>query len=126
MTIEEHDETLTVDEARAIIGVDKISRGSLYSAIKKHRVPHLRLGNRILIPRAAFALWLQGGRHTGYLEQPPAPRTATPNRKLADAAKQLADVVEELFEGLEIIAGVPWKLRKAVADVRAALEADHG
>jgi excisionase family DNA binding protein len=53
------DNTLTVDEAHAIIGVRKISRGGLYSAINRKEVPHLRLGNRILIPRNAFMRWLE-------------------------------------------------------------------
>ena len=43
--------TLTVDEAREIIGVDRISRGGLYNAIKKNEVPHVKLGRRVLIPR---------------------------------------------------------------------------
>ena len=51
--------TLTVDEAHALIGRNKISRGALYQALKRGEVPHLRLGKRILIPRYAFTQWLQ-------------------------------------------------------------------
>ena len=53
--------TITVDEARSIIGTDQISRGALYGAIKRGEVPNLRLGGRILIPRQAFMKWLGGG-----------------------------------------------------------------
>ena len=53
------DATLTVDEAHAIIGKDKISRGGFYAAINRKEVPHLRLGHRILIPRHAFIKWLE-------------------------------------------------------------------
>jgi excisionase family DNA binding protein len=58
------DATLTVDEAHALIGVRKISRGGLYAAINRKEVPHLRLGNRILIPRHAFEKWLDAGTGT--------------------------------------------------------------
>lgn len=51
---------LTVDEAHALIGTDKISRGGFYNAIGRGEVPHLRLGHRILIPRNAFLKWLDG------------------------------------------------------------------
>jgi excisionase family DNA binding protein len=51
--------TMTVDEAHALIGKDKISRGGLYAAIKRHEIPHVKLGNRILIPRHAFLRWLE-------------------------------------------------------------------
>ena len=51
--------TLTVDEAHAIIGVDKISRGAFYNAIKKNEIPNVRLGRRILVPRNAFLRWLE-------------------------------------------------------------------
>jgi excisionase family DNA binding protein len=54
-----NDATLTVDEAHAIVGKGKISRGGWYAAIKRGEVPHLRLGHRILIPRHAFMKWLE-------------------------------------------------------------------
>jgi excisionase family DNA binding protein len=59
------DATLTVDEAHVLIGVRKISRGSLYAAVNRGEVPHLRLGNRILIPRHAFEKWLEAGTGGG-------------------------------------------------------------
>jgi excisionase family DNA binding protein len=51
--------TLTVEEAHALLGKDKIGRGGFYAAINRREVPHLRLGNRILIPRHAFIQWLE-------------------------------------------------------------------
>jgi excisionase family DNA binding protein len=54
-----HGATITVDEAHALLGPGKISRGGLYAAIKRAEVPHLRLGHRILIPRKAFDEWLE-------------------------------------------------------------------
>ncbi len=50
--------TMTVDEAHAEIGLDKISRAALYNAIGRREVPHIRLGRRILIPRHAFQQWI--------------------------------------------------------------------
>lgn len=51
--------TLTADEAHALIGKDKISRGAFYAALKRHEIPNLRLGKRILIPRHALMTWLE-------------------------------------------------------------------
>jgi len=48
------------DEAHAIIGVHQISRRSFYNALKRGEIPNVRLGKRILIPRHAFSLWLEG------------------------------------------------------------------
>ncbi len=63
--MDEHDATLTVDQAHALIGKNKISRGGFYAAIGRNEVPHLRLGHRILIPRHAFERWLESaGQNT--------------------------------------------------------------
>ena len=43
--------TITVEAAAEILG---ISRNSAYQAIKRGEIPSLRLGKRIVIPRAAF------------------------------------------------------------------------
>lgn len=51
---------LTVDEAHGVIGKDKISRASLYNAIGRNELPHIRLGRRILIPRHALSRYLEG------------------------------------------------------------------
>lgn len=65
--MDEHtDATLTVDQAHALVGKKKISRGGFYAAIGRGEVPHIRLGKRILIPRHAFERWLESaGQNTG-------------------------------------------------------------
>jgi excisionase family DNA binding protein len=53
--------TMSADEAHeAIGGKAVISKSTFYAAINKGQIPHLRLGKRILIPRAAFMAWLAG------------------------------------------------------------------
>ena len=48
------------DEAHTLIGgPEKISRRAFYNAINRNEIPHIRLGRRILIPRAAFENFLQ-------------------------------------------------------------------
>jgi excisionase family DNA binding protein len=52
--------TLTVDELAKRL---RISRGSAYQAVRDGTIPHLRIGNRILIPQAALArLLAEAGR----------------------------------------------------------------
>ena len=51
---------MTVDEAHALIGRDKISTRSLYNALHRNEVPNIKLGKRFLIPRHAFLQWLDG------------------------------------------------------------------
>ena len=48
------------DEAHAYIGEKTISRRAFYNAINRGEVPHVRVGRRILIPKAAFFRWLDG------------------------------------------------------------------
>jgi excisionase family DNA binding protein len=43
--------TLTVDETRRKLG---LSRGLIYQAIHEGQIPSIRIGRRILIPRAAL------------------------------------------------------------------------
>jgi len=43
--------TLTVEQAGYALG---LSRASTYAAIKRNEIPHLRIGRRLVIPRAAF------------------------------------------------------------------------
>jgi excisionase family DNA binding protein len=51
------------DEAFALMGGKRvISRASFYHAIGRNEIPHIRLGRRIVIPRAAFERWLAGER----------------------------------------------------------------
>jgi excisionase family DNA binding protein len=49
---------MTTEEAHSQLGKKAISRAAFYNAINRNEVPHLRLGRRILIPRAAFLAWL--------------------------------------------------------------------
>jgi len=56
---------MSADEAHAMLGGNAvISRAAFYQAIKRKEVPSLRLGKRILIPRAAFKAWLQAKTET--------------------------------------------------------------
>lgn len=43
--------TYSVDEAAAVLG---IGRGSAYEAIAQGKIPHLRFGRKIVVPRAAL------------------------------------------------------------------------
>jgi excisionase family DNA binding protein len=43
--------TVSVDEASRILG---ISRGSAYTLAKTGELPTIRLGNRVLVPKAAL------------------------------------------------------------------------
>jgi hypothetical protein len=52
---------MRVDEAHALFGSSKISRGAFYAAINRDQVPHIKMGHRILIPRYAFLKWLEDG-----------------------------------------------------------------
>jgi excisionase family DNA binding protein len=64
---------LSVEEARRMLGV---SRGLMYGAIRRGEINHLRVGNRILIPKAPFLRWLErdwqrGDGHAGEATGPP-------------------------------------------------------
>lgn len=49
------------DEAHALVGgTQVISRASWYAGIKRKEIPSVRIGKRILIPRARFLAWLAG------------------------------------------------------------------
>ena len=56
-----------VDEAAAYLG---ISRNLAYELVRCGRLPHIRLGRRILIPRKGLELWI--AREAG-LPQPSSP-----------------------------------------------------
>ncbi len=49
--------TLTVDEAARCLG---IGRNSAYEAIAKGEIPVIRVGKRLLVPKAALAKMLSG------------------------------------------------------------------
>jgi excisionase family DNA binding protein len=50
---------LTVEEARQELG---IGRSSIHKAIHRGEIPALRIGRRILIPRAALDRMLEGAQ----------------------------------------------------------------
>jgi excisionase family DNA binding protein len=52
--------TLTIRQLHQALGHGQISRGALYEAIKRGDIPHLRLGGRILVPRAWLDRQLSG------------------------------------------------------------------
>jgi excisionase family DNA binding protein len=53
--------TFSVDEAHQLVGGDEaISRAAFYQAVGRGQIPHLKLGKRLLIPRAAFLRWMEG------------------------------------------------------------------
>jgi excisionase family DNA binding protein len=49
--------TLSVEEAGKMLG---LSRGLMYEAIRRGEIPSIRVGRRILIPRAALYRMLKG------------------------------------------------------------------
>ena len=53
---------LSVEEARTLLG---LSRGLMYEAIRRGEIPSLRIGRRLLIPRAALMRLLETGVHKG-------------------------------------------------------------
>jgi excisionase family DNA binding protein len=50
--------TYTVDEAAQQLG---ISRNACYDAIRRGDIPNLRIGHRIVVPKAAFDRMLEVG-----------------------------------------------------------------
>jgi excisionase family DNA binding protein len=55
-------EALTIKKIHGRIGEDNITRQALYLAVARGELPSIRLGRRILIPRAPFEAWLRGSR----------------------------------------------------------------
>ena len=53
----EQSPVLTVEEARLLI---RLSRNSMYAAIAREEIPHLKIGRRILIPRKALERLMDG------------------------------------------------------------------
>lgn len=51
--------TYDVKEAAAVLGV---SLGTVYEAIKRQQLPSIRLGRKIVLPRAALHRLLEEGR----------------------------------------------------------------
>ena len=50
--------TLTVEEAGLLLG---ISRNSAHEAVRRDEIPVIRVGRRLLVPRAALMRLLDGG-----------------------------------------------------------------
>ena len=53
---------LTVEEAAVLL---RISRGSAYEAVKTGQLPTLRIGRRLLVPRARLMAMLAAGGEQG-------------------------------------------------------------
>jgi excisionase family DNA binding protein len=49
--------TYTVEEVAAMLG---IARGKAYEHVRSGEIPSIRMGRRLLIPRARFHAWLNG------------------------------------------------------------------
>jgi excisionase family DNA binding protein len=58
---------LTVREAAAFL---RIGRNTCYELIRQRRIPHVRLGRRVVIPRYGLEQWI--AREAG-LPEPPSP-----------------------------------------------------
>jgi excisionase family DNA binding protein len=54
-------QTFSVPEAAEILGID---RNSGYAAAKKGELPTIRIGKRLLVPKAALARLLESTRHS--------------------------------------------------------------
>lgn len=48
---------ISVEEARQLLG---LSRGLMYDALHRGEIPSIRIGRRILVPRAALQHMLEG------------------------------------------------------------------
>ena len=59
---------LTVSEAAHVL---RISRNLAYELIAQDRLPHVRLGRRILVPRVAIERWI--GSEAGLPDEPRSP-----------------------------------------------------
>jgi excisionase family DNA binding protein len=62
--------TLTVEQSAEALG---ISRGSAYEGIRTGEIPHVRIGRRILVPRAMLAAFLgepAAEAHNGHARPP--------------------------------------------------------
>ncbi len=61
-------QTMTVSEAAKALG---IGRGSAYEAVRRGDIPSLRVGRRLVVPRAAFERLLADAT-PGATSRPPA------------------------------------------------------
>jgi excisionase family DNA binding protein len=49
--------TMTVDETAVVL---RVNRQAAYAAVKRGQIPSIRIGKRILVPRAALERMLEG------------------------------------------------------------------
>lgn len=56
MNLDREPSTYTVDELAAEL---RISRGKVYQELRKGVIPHIAMGRRRVIPRAAVKRWLE-------------------------------------------------------------------
>jgi len=66
---------LTVAEAARLL---RISRNTCYELVAQGRIPHVRLGRRILIPRFGLEEWI--AREAGLPQPPPVVVSSLPQR----------------------------------------------
>lgn len=59
-------EVLTVDETARFL---RISRGLAFAAARRGEIPTVRVGRRLLVPRASLLTWLQSSGGTGAAER---------------------------------------------------------
>jgi excisionase family DNA binding protein len=63
--MEERKLTLSVDETATLLG---ISRQLAYTSVKEGRIPAIRIGRRLLVPRRALEKLLEEGRLVGLVQ----------------------------------------------------------
>ena len=54
--------TITVEEAARALGINRMSA---YTAVHAGEIPHIKIGRRLLVPKAAFDRLLQGQKPSG-------------------------------------------------------------
>lgn len=52
------EQVMTVDEVAKLL---RVSRNAAYEAVARKEIPSVRIGRRILVPRAALERLLEGG-----------------------------------------------------------------
>ena len=66
---------ISVDEAAKLLGV---SRNLAYDLVRQGRLPHVRLGRRILVPRFGLEQWLA---NEAGVAQPPTSVVSSPPQR---------------------------------------------
>jgi excisionase family DNA binding protein len=60
---------LNAEEAAALLGV---SRGLIYQMITRRELPHVRLGQRVVVPRRELEVWIREQVQANLEPVPPA------------------------------------------------------